>query len=538
MSLSYLTTHNVYENVLITANNISTPQNYKLLTLGPGGTTVPVDPPVFKTNHDSGGSARILGMDRLESDVLPKRSFLHIRGCIVYSNAADIVSSSWDRVSFPNGESSVTVTDLVSVMDPANAKFNLGTMASIALNRGPQHGPNAPSPTNPDDPQCTNTSASYYPCYVRDNTAARITSIRAQAGQDVIHSDWTSAGLGGSVTGWSSGTSRFTVQTPWQNTSVSGARVCYQTSAGVVDTSKPLWPWPMNERIKAATSAAGNFWTNIEAKWPKASSTNNPCHATKAACSGTMGFTRVATDVTAELEALLGTIPELCKTSAIVIPPFDDAPANWPLMPELDAFGDSGMAGFTRTFGSVSWTEGGGVATAPGSFSTMRYDTQFSADQEAWVVISSPPAEGGVGLFLKFLIVGADDKNQYEVILSSVAGSNNDTISVRRRVNSTNTTIVDPFSLTVDIAANDRLGIRVLNDTLLVLYFSGTWGEWRTVATETLSDLPALSHIGFGASVGAITSFGGGSLTTRGFRPIAPSRPVAPSRPPAPGAQI
>ena len=59
-----------------------------------------------------------------------------------------------------------------------------------------------------------------------------------------------------------------------------GARLCHRYIDGVL-TDTPLWPWPMNERIRRATSYA----------------------------RGT------ATDVQADIEALLGEIPAICRRS-------------------------------------------------------------------------------------------------------------------------------------------------------------------------------------------------------------------------------
>ena len=60
------------------------------------------------------------------------------------------------------------------------------------------------------------------------------------------------------------------------------------------ETTTPLWPWPMNSRIRAATASAGRY--------------TGPCLD----CVGGRDA-RTTTDVTADIEALLGTIPAYCK---------------------------------------------------------------------------------------------------------------------------------------------------------------------------------------------------------------------------------
>jgi hypothetical protein len=60
-------------------------------------------------------------------------------------------------------------------------------------------------------------------------------------------------------------------------------------------TNEPLWPWPMNQRIKDATASAGPY--------------KGPCPT----CIGGRA-TRRPTDVTADIQALLGPIPSVCRS--------------------------------------------------------------------------------------------------------------------------------------------------------------------------------------------------------------------------------
>jgi parallel beta-helix repeat protein len=78
---------------------------------------------------------------------------------------------------------------------------------------------------------------------------------------------------------------------PWTGTA--GANLCFRYEDRA-KTSTPLWPWPMNERIKAATAAAGSY--------------SGPCPG----CEGKFPV-RTAIDVTADIEKLLGTIPASCR---------------------------------------------------------------------------------------------------------------------------------------------------------------------------------------------------------------------------------
>ena len=113
---------------------------------------------------------------------------------------------------------------------------------------------------------------------------ANTTSIRGRKG-DIIDGAWS----GGNR---SAGTSLGEVPNPWTTTG-SGANLCYRWNNRVM-TDEPLWPWPMNDRIKAATEMAGAY--------------SGPCPG----CVGGRAR-RSATDVTADVDALLGRIPSHCQ---------------------------------------------------------------------------------------------------------------------------------------------------------------------------------------------------------------------------------
>ena len=119
-----------------------------------------------------------------------------------------------------------------------------------------------------------------------DLSAQRITSL-SQGGFD-IGAQWS---VSNHITGTSVSSLNSQGANPWTGTS--GAQFCYRWVNGT-QTTTPLWPWPMNERIKAATAAAGAY--------------TGPCTG----CNGGRRA-RIATDVTADIEALLGPIPAACR---------------------------------------------------------------------------------------------------------------------------------------------------------------------------------------------------------------------------------
>ena len=117
-------------------------------------------------------------------------------------------------------------------------------------------------------------------------SAANLTSVSGPQG-DYLDSTW---GVGSTM---SAGFTHNDVVSPWTATAT-GANLCYQYKDGVV-TDVPLWPWPMNERIKQATALAGVY--------------------SPPSCLGCSGgrASRVAIDVTADIESMLGVIPAHCR---------------------------------------------------------------------------------------------------------------------------------------------------------------------------------------------------------------------------------
>jgi hypothetical protein len=180
-------------------------------------------------------------------------------GSLVYLRASD----SWQgpqMVKMPTGgadASGIYVRSSMVYIDPSNGRFN--NIMGFLLQ------------------QTTTNSASLI--------SDKITSVRGATG-DLFSSDWT-------VTNTSTGTSLGSVANPWAATGA-GANLCYRW-INQVPTTIPLWPWPMNDRIKAATAVAGAY--------------AGPCLN----CSGGRAA-RAATDVTSDIQNLLGTIPSQCRS--------------------------------------------------------------------------------------------------------------------------------------------------------------------------------------------------------------------------------
>jgi hypothetical protein len=261
VTMLYNSTGGIFEDMLVTWSGESMPQTY-----------MNVAPAVHMTNFEPHGPAGILGVDRIDA-VPPKHANIHLRGSIIYTKATDripttVVGGGAAGAVFPRfwvfGASSITLQHVVSVMAPAHPRFD--DLFGFSLTRKPQNC--AVRRAQCEDP-------------VINNTATNITSIRGHG--DVFHEDWK-------IMKKSVGRSHTEVESPWTATDA-GANLCYRWG-----TTTPLWPWPMNERIKAATEAAGSY--------------TGPCPG----CVGGRAA-RTRTDVSADIEQLLGTIPKHCKSS-------------------------------------------------------------------------------------------------------------------------------------------------------------------------------------------------------------------------------
>lgn len=200
-------------------------------------------------------------------------------------------------------------------------------------------------------------------------------------------------------TGWSvsanqTGATLASVTSPWTNTG-NGARVCERWVNGVL-TSQPLWPWPMNDRILAATTAAGAY--------------AGPCPN----CVGGRDV-RTPTNVMTDIQALLGTIPASCQS---VMPILTVSPTT--LTYTL-------MQGAAPSAQTVTVSNTGAVQPLPWTV----------VDNETWIA-ESPVAAADVGTF-----------DATVDVTGLIAGSYDATITVAAPAAS-NSPVLIPVTLTVE----------------------------------------------------------------------------------------
>jgi hypothetical protein len=132
--------------------------------------------------------------------------------------------------------------------------------------------------------------------FTPDTLAANhLTSVRSAARGDTFIAPWSVSDLATGACAIT-GTCGSKAPNPFTVTRTTGANLCFRYVNGSL-TATPLWPWPMDSRIAAATASAGSAFG------PGQTCVN---------CSG-IPTGRSTLNVTSFVENLLGTIPAQCR---------------------------------------------------------------------------------------------------------------------------------------------------------------------------------------------------------------------------------
>jgi hypothetical protein len=189
-------------------------------------------------------------------------------GSIGYVLSGQIVNGNSNGLIFgPSDQDYLAYQDVVMVVSPQNPT------STTAIN--------AQAYNNVNNPSCPVSASG-------SNRKLTNISIIGATSSNTID---TSSPNGWTVTNFHAGVLPLDVygsQSLYVNDGTKGATICYRTVDGTL-TSTPLWPWPMNQRIIGAMTAAR----------------------------------RLPHDVTAEMETLFGPIPSACRNV--------DAPLPFPL---------------------------------------------------------------------------------------------------------------------------------------------------------------------------------------------------------------
>lgn len=179
----------------------------------------------------------------------------------------------------------------------------------------------------------------------------------------------------------------------------------------------------------------------------------------------------------------------------------------------LDAFSGTGALGGNWTTLNGSWTQGSGVAIPGGTNSVAGWNAStFGVDEEAYLTVSTKPGTGGqVMAFVRMTTLVLATVDAYGVYLTNNAGT--DTIAIQRVDNAVPTSLT---STSREVAAGDKIGIRVIGNTITAWHYSG--GAWAEVLSTTDSTYGSAGYIGMASTdtTTRIDDFGGGIIHNTG----------------------
>lgn len=261
MSIMYNSVNGTFENIIMNWTAYSMPQTY----LGsPGSQSM--------SNFNLVAPGQPIATDQYQPGPPGTSTNNHLLGSVSYVLAGDRANYAGGTISAVSEVSGYVFKDLISWLSPANTAYN-----------------------------------SHYGYEVNNfsggtATADRVTAIRGSLG-DSITNGWTFTNdvrTSGSSDADALSVLNAANANPYNGTT--GGQFC-KRYVNRVKTDQKLFPWPMNDRIKAATAAAGRY--------------TGPCRrdtGQSANCSwpGGQAPIRPQVDVQATIVSLFGTIPAEC----------------------------------------------------------------------------------------------------------------------------------------------------------------------------------------------------------------------------------
>jgi hypothetical protein len=331
-----------------------------------------------------------------------------------------------------------------------------------------------------------------------DNVIDRITAIRASGTSNPAYFNH-----GGSTSNTNDCTSLGACPNFYTGTGPgTGARNCFEYTNGVLGTNaatQGLWPWRMDDRIKAALArarAAGRGGSPL---------------------AGGAGAGYAAGTVTSEIVSRYGTIPAACNRGGTVFIPDFPIVTDFPSTPVVDAFdranGPLGANWLTTYNPSTPFIVQSNQAVSPsGAFARAQWTpATFAGPHE---VYASWPTAPTCCHLLTFAGTAGSDNNQYRLRMET-AGSGNHALRVTKVDGAgEETTKLGPIDLGTQISgANHLFGVRVSNTQTISVYWKYTDGVTYRVGTVIDSSLPtANTVIGFaGNDPAVLNDFGGGT---------------------------
>jgi hypothetical protein len=173
--------------------------------------------------------------------------------------------------------------------------------------------------------------------------------------------------------------------------------------------------------------------------------------------------------------------------------------------------GDGSFTVISNTFGATSGT----------NISMYWNATSFSADQEAYVTVTTPPANDAanvVSVYCRLANQNTSAPSYYAATLRKLSGT--DTVTIERVVSGTIVAIGS--AITTEFAAGDGLGITCVGSVIASWKRSG--GNWILLDARNDGTITAGGYIGIESrQVARLDDFGGGNYVPKVF-PTSPIR--------------
>lgn len=276
-----------------------------------------------------------------------------------------------------------------------------------------------------------------------------------------------------------------------------GSRACFQYEDGTL-TSTPLWPWPMDDRIKAALARAHAAGTG-----------GDPL-------SGSAGDGYAANTVTSEIVARYGSLPDACNRAAgggePFVPAFPEAD-DFPATPVLDTFDRANGAigsDYTVVTGA-GFNVADNLVVATADFQrVLRNVATYTGSYEAYISLPTVIQDGEAAVILMFGNTAIEDAG-WRLIVDRASGGN-DTVYLGRMPGAV--VIWGPVDLGGEITDGASFGVRVEDMAITVFWeHEGTWYEVGSTTDETLPTEDPV-YLGFGGRTSnTLNDFGGGAQT-------------------------
>jgi len=132
------------------------------------------------------------------------------------------------------------------------------------------------------------------------------------------------------------------------------------------------------------------------------------------------------------------------------------------------------------------------IPAGAGGYHGTSWNTSYGPDMEGAITLNQVPAVGTYnGLFVRLQTANNSGSDRYELDLVPVTGANNDELTVWKCVSSVSTQLGATYSLGVDLAVSDVIGLRAVGTTIT------PFRNGSALATRTDSAVSGAGYVGF-----------------------------------------